>query len=151
PCLHRRSQDRHQDRRVGISTGRRARRARPARGRAALRATERHGTIGTVGRFTSWCVMAQLLVIDDDPDVRETIAAILRRAGHDVNQAEGGAAGLTAYSRKRADVVVLDLLMPEMTGVEAIARLRQLDPGVKILAVTGGGQHHHTSEYLDFA
>ena len=83
--------------------------------------------------------MAHLLVIEDDQFIRETLSAALTRAGHTLDQARNGKEGLAAYRPAVTDIVITDILMPEQDGLEAIARLRQLSPNIKIIAISGGG------------
>jgi CheY-like chemotaxis protein len=83
--------------------------------------------------------MADILIIDDDEALRRAMRRILERAGHQVREAEDGARGLALYREQEADVVVTDLIMPEKEGIETIIELRESYPGVKILAMSGGG------------
>lgn len=83
--------------------------------------------------------MANILIIDDDAALRGTMRKILERAGHRVREAPDGARGIMLYREEAADVVVTDLIMPEKEGIETIIELREEYPGVRILAVSGGG------------
>ena len=83
--------------------------------------------------------MANILIIDDDDARRRAMRRILERAGHSVREAPDGARGLALYREEAADVVVTDLIMPEKEGIETIIELREAYPGVRILAVSGGG------------
>jgi CheY-like chemotaxis protein len=83
--------------------------------------------------------MARILVVDDEPDERFLVCRALRQQGHDVTVAENGAAGLKAAQEWVPDLVVTDIMMPVMDGVELIRRLRG-DPavaGIPILAASG--------------
>ncbi len=83
--------------------------------------------------------MARILVVDDEPDERFLVGRILRKQGHDVTVAENGAAGLKAAQQWGPDLVVTDIMMPVMDGVEFIRQLRS-DPataGIPILAASG--------------
>jgi two-component system chemotaxis response regulator CheY len=83
--------------------------------------------------------MARILVVDDEPDERFLVGRALRKQGHDVTVAENGAAGLRAVREWVPDLVVTDVMMPVMDGVEFIRRLRG-DPataGIPILAASG--------------
>jgi CheY-like chemotaxis protein len=81
--------------------------------------------------------MSRILVVDDDPLVREAIATMASRAGHDVVEAENGAVALDHHRSQPADIVILDVIMPVMEGIETIRALRERDPGVKIIAISG--------------
>ena len=78
-------------------------------------------------------------MVDDEPDERFLVGRTLRKQGHDVTVAENGAAGLKAVQQEGADLVVTDIMMPVMNGVEFIRQLRS-DPataGIPILAASG--------------
>jgi CheY-like chemotaxis protein len=83
--------------------------------------------------------MARILVVDDEPDERFLVGRTLQREGHEVAVAENGAAGLKAAREWSPDLVVTDVMMPVMDGIEFIRRLRA-DPAttaIPILAATG--------------
>jgi len=82
--------------------------------------------------------MARILVVDDEPDIREVCALALREAGHQVVLADNGASALHIHRLKPQDVVVLDLFMPVMDGVETAKRLRACERPPKIVAVSAG-------------
>ncbi len=82
--------------------------------------------------------MTRVLLVDDDSIVLDTLTQILEAAGYDVQPANGGAQGLQSYQARRPDVVITDVIMPEMDGIEFIQRLRDIDPGAKIIAISGG-------------
>ena len=80
---------------------------------------------------------ASVLVVDDDPDVREYIAESLGDYGYAVREAADGAGGLKAFAEKRPDLVILDYAMPGMSGSEVAARILREVPGQPILFVSG--------------
>jgi DNA-binding response OmpR family regulator len=82
--------------------------------------------------------VATILVIEDDTEIRELFAEILTDAGHEVLTAADGAVGLALYERYRPTLVITDLLVPGISGLEIIERLRP-DPRVKIIAISGSG------------
>jgi CheY-like chemotaxis protein len=81
--------------------------------------------------------MARVLVVDDEAMVREALGKTLERDGHQVDQAENGQEALERYRENRADVVVADLFMPVMDGLEFISELQKEDPDAKIVAISG--------------
>jgi CheY-like chemotaxis protein len=86
--------------------------------------------------------VARILVVDDEPDQRFLLRRIFERAGHEVTEAADGAAALKAVRELSPDLVVTDMMMPVMGGVEFIRRLRG-DPAtadIPILAATGDPQ-----------
>lgn len=85
--------------------------------------------------------MSIILVIEDDMDVRVLIQNLLERQGHDVLLAEDGIQGMETFASSAPDMVITDLYMPGMKGIEAIKRIRQIDAHIKILAISGGGEY----------
>ena len=69
--------------------------------------------------------MARILIVEDDEDVRALIAHKLRRAGHEVTEAGDGLEGLTTARSILPDLVVLDWMMPKLTGIEVCAAIRE--------------------------
>ena len=81
----------------------------------------------------------RLLVIDDEPQVRETLASLLRVAGHTVTEAASGPAGLALLDTLPVDCVLTDLGMPEMTGWEVAKAVNASWPTLPVLLLTGWG------------
>ncbi|WWR48407.1 response regulator transcription factor [Roseovarius sp. S88] len=69
-------------------------------------------------------VMSHILIVDDDPQIREVLRIALRQDGYDVSEAGDGAEGLAKARNGKADLIVLDIGMPEMDGLEVCRRLR---------------------------
>ena len=88
-------------------------------------------------RVEATVVSASILVIDDDPDVREFIAESLADYGYEVRTAIDGATGIAAFNQSRPDVVILDYAMPGLSGGDVAARILKLVPGQPILFVSG--------------
>ena len=80
--------------------------------------------------------MAHILVIDDRADLAVTLQMLLQRAGHDVITADNGRRGLRTFFEVRPDLVVLDVLMPELDGWQTLERLRDLSD-VPVLMFSG--------------
>ncbi len=83
--------------------------------------------------------MARILVVDDEEDFRRIVSRMLTAAGHQVEEAADGRQAIEAYRARPVDLVLADLYMPDIDGVEAIIRLRHEFPDVRIIAVSGGG------------
>jgi two-component system response regulator AtoC len=83
--------------------------------------------------------MERVLVIDDDASLRYTLEAVLSDAGFAVETADGGEKGLAIFDARGADVVLTDLAMPEMDGMQVLERLRAQDPSVPVLMLTAHG------------
>lgn len=83
-----------------------------------------------------------ILVVDDDPQLRLALSHILRRLGHHVDQAENGHRALQSITAHRTgyDLVVMDIIMPDKEGIETILELRKMCPQLKIIAMSGGGR-----------
>jgi len=79
----------------------------------------------------------RVLVVDDDADAREMLSAVLTQAGYDVDAAEDGFAALAHVSRYRPDLVLTDLRMPGMTGVDLLQRIRRVHGAVCVIIATG--------------
>ena len=85
--------------------------------------------------------MARVLVVDDDATVREVVVDYLRAAGHDVDEAVDGEGALDAVRDQPADLVVLDVMMPGIDGLEVCRRLRRLsDVPIVLLTALGNEQ-----------
>jgi len=84
--------------------------------------------------------MARILLVDDDDLVRQSLALRLEAAGHDVTTAVHGGDGLEAFSRVRFDVVISDIFMPEVEGMEFILALRRQCREIPIIVMTGGAR-----------
>lgn len=80
--------------------------------------------------------MADILIIDDDPQIRDVLRIALKKAGHRVSEAGDGAEGLAKARNGRADLIVLDIGMPEMDGLELCRRLRGEDDDTPVLFLT---------------
>jgi DNA-binding response OmpR family regulator len=82
--------------------------------------------------------VAEVLVVDDDPTVREVVVSYLRAGGHDVAEAGDGRTALQAARATRPDLVVLDLMLPGISGLEVCQRLRETTD-VPIIMLTALG------------
>ncbi len=74
-----------------------------------------------------------VLLVDDDPAVLRAVAAFLEEAGYEVMQESTGEDGMTAFERQRPDVVVLDLRLPDISGLDVLAWLKEQDAAVVLL------------------
>ena len=83
--------------------------------------------------------MQNILVIDDEPDVRDAVKRVLDRAGYSVRTADNATDALAELKRVATDVVITDIIMPKMNGVQAIESIRKAFPSVRIIAISGGG------------
>jgi signal transduction histidine kinase/DNA-binding response OmpR family regulator len=81
-----------------------------------------------------------ILVVEDNADIRETLGELLRRRGHAVREAEGGRAALELARDLAPEVALVDIGLPELDGFEVAERLREMAPEVRLVALTGYGR-----------
>ena len=94
--------------------------------------------------------MARILVVDDDARLTAVLRDILTQAGYEVETACNGEEACKAFRRLPADLVITDILMPEKEGIQTITSLRRVCPGLRIIAMSGGGQES-PAFYLEMA
>jgi len=80
-----------------------------------------------------------ILVIDDEAEVRDGIKRVLDRAGFSVRAIDNATDAMLELKRLAADVVITDIIMPKVSGVDAIERIVRDFPMVRIVAISGGG------------
>jgi DNA-binding response OmpR family regulator len=90
----------------------------------------------------------KILVVDDDPEVRMATRDFLSSKGYDVSVAEGGRDALRQLDSSPADVVLLDVAMPDMDGLETLKRIVSAHPNVPVIMVTGNADIEITSKVL---
>ena len=79
----------------------------------------------------------QILVVDDDPSIREALGLLLVSAGYDVAMADDGVSALSYFSRTIPDLILADLNIPHMSGIELISHVRSCHPSISIVAMSG--------------
>jgi two-component system response regulator PilR (NtrC family) len=79
---------------------------------------------------------AKLLVVDDERSMRELLSIVLRREGYDVTLAENGRAAIDHLERGRFDLLISDIKMPDMTGVDVLRAAKRLDPDILGIMIT---------------
>lgn len=79
----------------------------------------------------------RVLAVDDVPETRLLVQKALERQGYEVDEAANGAAALDAIAARAPDLVLLDVNMPDMSGLEVLATVRRLHPGLPVILVTG--------------
>jgi two-component system chemotaxis response regulator CheY len=95
--------------------------------------------------------MSRVLVVEDHAPMRAIMAAVLQSMGHQVFQAGNGREALEVQKEARAELMLTDLFMPEMEGLETIRRMRALYPELRIMAVSGGSSRGDAGDYLEMA
>jgi len=81
----------------------------------------------------------KILVIDDDPMIRDTLSKVLSKSGHDVLTAVDGDQGMMVFRTENPNVVITDILMPGQEGIETILQIKRERPEIKVIAMSGGG------------
>ncbi|MGC4121776.1 MAG: response regulator [Myxococcales bacterium] len=89
----------------------------------------------------------RLLVVDDEELVRRTATQMLAALGYRVDSAVDGAQGVERYQQERYDLVLLDSVMPKMSGREALQALRRVDPGARVLMCSGYSSERNAAEF----
>ncbi len=95
--------------------------------------------------------MPRILIVDDEPSLRHVVGEHLRRAGHDVATVSNGLEALDEMREAAFDLVITDIIMPQMEGIETIRELRKQTPALKIIAMSGGGRFDDGDYYLRMA
>ncbi len=84
--------------------------------------------------------MPRILLIEDDQPLRRALRISLEKMGHEVGEADDGREGLALFKVHAFALVVTDIIMPGMEGMETIRALRLLRPHLHIIAISGGGR-----------
>lgn len=83
--------------------------------------------------------MAKILVVDDEAPMRKLLKEVLSQDSHEVREAEDGAQACAMFRSEPADLVITDLRMPALNGIDLILQLRRDYPASRIIAISGGG------------
>jgi CheY-like chemotaxis protein len=90
----------------------------------------------------------KVLVVDDEPEVRQVLLEFLSSRGYDVTAASGGAEAVAFVEIDKPDLVLLDVAMPDMDGVETLKRIVAIDPTLAVIMVTANADIGITSKLL---
>ncbi|MBF0455421.1 MAG: response regulator [Magnetococcales bacterium] len=85
--------------------------------------------------------MSEILVIDDEPRLLNLLKRVLEEAGYSVATAENGRMGLQVFNEVQPKLIITDILMPEMDGIDVIRTFLEDHKSVKIIAISGGSRH----------
>lgn len=88
----------------------------------------------------------KILIVDDDKDIVKIVTTMLEGRGWDVNAAYNGHEALDVVNQSRPDIILLDIMMPEMNGIEVLKRIKKIDAGTRIVMITAFGD---VESYLD--
>jgi CheY-like chemotaxis protein len=81
--------------------------------------------------------VATILIIDDRDDLRRTVRRILESEGHEVLEAPNGSVGMQMFREHKPALVITDVMMPDMDGIETLREIREHDPKAKVIAISG--------------
>lgn len=84
--------------------------------------------------------MAKIILIDDEPSILLMLKKMLEKAGHEVDTASNGNEGIILFEKNKYDLLITDIIMPEKEGMETIIEAHKKYPGLKIIAISGGGR-----------
>ncbi len=84
--------------------------------------------------------MARVLAIEGSDWVRRMMSLTLKRAGYEVLEASNGREALRLARDHNIDLVITDIIMPEMDGIEILQAFKKINPGFLVIAISGGGQ-----------
>ncbi len=82
--------------------------------------------------------MARILIVDDDVSLLASLRSILEDEGHEVEEAVDGAQALRRFAGRPSDLIITDVYMPEMNGIEFAMRVQEAFPEAKIIGMSGG-------------
>ena len=83
--------------------------------------------------------MAKILIVDDDRSIRRTLKDILEFEKYEVHEAEDGLTCLVKVKQDKYDIIILDIKMPKMDGMDAIDRLQEICPDIPVIMISGHG------------
>jgi CheY-like chemotaxis protein len=92
-----------------------------------------------------------VLVVEDDPALLDLLTGAFRRAGFTVHGARNGREGVRMLADLKPDLMVTDIVMPEMEGIGAILEARRRSPLTRVIAISGGGQYGRSNDFLGWA
>lgn len=91
----------------------------------------------------------RILVVDDEPPIMALCLKVLRRLGHEVEGVTGGNEALSKLAGGPVDLLVVDYKMPGLNGFEVVRRARALQPGLRVVLITGHGTREVMGEAMD--
>jgi CheY-like chemotaxis protein len=90
--------------------------------------------------MTEWAAVPRILVVDDNAFLAGAVRRVLERGGYEVRVASTGLEGARQYREQAADLVLLDIHMPDMDGIEVLVQLRAIAPTLPVIMMSGGAQ-----------
>ena len=94
-----------------------------------------NGTFGKIFKFNNLgMLMRSVMIVDDESAMREILKIMLR--DYKVIEASNGKEAVELYKKEKPDLVLMDIMMPVMSGIDAVKEIKRIDPNAKIIAVT---------------
>ncbi len=84
--------------------------------------------------------MTRILIIDDDLQIRLMLSELLEHEGYESCAVSNGFEALEQFNKEKPDLVITDVVMPDMDGLELMVRLRKQQPDLKVIAISGGAR-----------
>ncbi|PCJ55059.1 MAG: two-component system response regulator [Planctomycetota bacterium] len=94
---------------------------------------------------------AKILIVDDNENIREFLTEFLTSKDFLVAEAKNGKEALSVLTEKKVDLVITDIFMPEMSGIELAIKVKAKYPQLKIIGITAGGNQISSMEALDMS
>ena len=94
--------------------------------------------------------MNKILLIDDEPDILRVLGISLKADGYEVIPALNGAEGLEAFAKEKPSIVITDIKMPGMDGIEVLEKIKERDPDTEVIIITGHGDIDNAIESLKY-
>jgi PAS domain S-box-containing protein len=94
--------------------------------------------------------MNKILLIDDEPDILRVLSLSLKTDGYDVATAQSGEEGLDVFKKENPDIIITDIKMPGMDGIELLEKIKDLEPDKEVIIITGHGDIDNAIEALKY-
>ena len=93
--------------------------------------------------------MARILVVDDEPGIREFLQIMLEREGYEVSCAENGTEAISRCKKKKYDVVIADIRMPKVSGLEVLSSVKEISPDTNVIMITAHASFESAVEAMN--
>jgi CheY-like chemotaxis protein len=94
---------------------------------------------------------ASVLIVEDDPDLLQLMTQAFLRAGFDTHAASNGRLGVRMLGDLQPDLMITDIVMPEMEGIATIIEAKRCSPDTRVIAISGGGKFGRSDNFLQWA
>lgn len=95
-----------------------------------------------------WVMSSAVLIVEDERQLAKNIQAYLQRSGFNVRKSENASEGLKEFKRFKPDVVLLDVMLPDLNGLQLLKRMRDLDSHAKVIMMTGAANRRIKPEAI---